>query len=106
MHFEPHPQSYHRCDNMDIEFNNKKETTSYEVATAKMPPWLFAKLEAFRYRNNLQTRNAAVNILIMLALSMLEDIDQEECLKFIETQGMIEIPDRVLNAMSLAKGAV
>ena len=91
---------------MERSYNNKKEATPYEVATAKMPPWLFAKLEAFKHDNDLQTRNAAVNILIMLALSMLEDFDQEECLKFVGTQGMNEIPDRVLNAMSLAKGAV
>ena len=93
-------------DNMEKKYSLKKETAPFEVATAKMPPWLFAKLEEFRYRNDLQTRNAAVNILIMLALSMLEDFDQEECLKFVGTQGMNEIPDRVLNAMSLAKGAV
>ena len=71
-----------------------------------MPPWLFAKLEEFRYENELQTRNAAVNILLMLALSMIEDVDQEKCLEFIGTQGMTEIPARMMNALSLAKGVV
>lgn len=91
---------------MERSYNNKKEATPYEVATAKMPPWLFAKLEEFRYDNELQTRNAAVNILLMLALGMMEDIDQEKCLEFIGTQGMTEVPDRMMNALSLAKGAV
>ena len=91
---------------MRTSFNDKKEATPYEVATAKMPPWLFAKLEGFRHENELQTRNAAVNILIMLALSMWEDSDKEKCLEFIGTQGMTEVPSRLMNALSLAKGAV
>ena len=89
---------------MRTSINNKKEATPFEVATAKMPPWLFAKLEEFRHENDLQTRNAAVNILIMLALSIWGDFDREKCLEFIETQGMTPIPDHMLSVMSESKG--
>ena len=89
---------------METSLNNKKEATPFEVASAKMPPWLFAKLEEFRYENELRTRNAAVNILIMLALSIWGDFDREKCLEFIETQGMTPIPDHMLSVMSESKG--
>ena len=89
---------------MRTSINNKKEATPFEVASAKMPPWLFAKLEGFRHENDLQTRNAAINILIMLALSIWGDFDREKCLEFIETQGMTPIPDHMLSVMSESKG--
>ena len=95
-----------QSDNMENKYNHKKEATPFEVASAKLPPWLFAKLEEFRYENELQTRNAAVNILLMLALSICEDFDQEKCIEFIGTQGMTKVPDCMLHALSLAKGGV
>lgn len=91
---------------MRMQNKNKKKATPFEVASAKMPPWLFAKLEEFRYENELRTRNAAVNILIMLALSIWGDFDREKCLEFIETQGMTPIPDHMLSLMSESKGEV
>jgi hypothetical protein len=91
---------------MENKYNHKKEATPFAVASAKMPPWFFAKLEGFRYDNELQTRNAAVNILLMLALSLLGDFNQDECLEFIGDQGMTEIPDSMTKVLSLAKGAV
>lgn len=69
------------------EYNLKKEATPFEVATAKMPPWFFAKLEAFRYENRLRTRNAAVNILIALGLRECGGIDSETCEEFLRSQG-------------------
>ncbi len=91
---------------MRMQNKNIKKATPFEVASAKMPPWLFAKLEEFRYENELRTRNAAVNILIMLALSIWGDFDREKCLEFIETQGMTPIPDHMLSLMSESKGEV
>lgn len=91
---------------METSINNKKEATPFEVASAKMPPWLFAKLEEFRHENDLQTRNAAVNILIMLALSIWGDFDREKCLEFIRTQGLTPIPNHLLSIMPESMGAV
>ena len=98
------PAGVSQSDDMRTSINNKKEATPFEVATAKMPPWLFAKLEEFRHENDLQTRNAAVNILIMLALSIWGDFDREKCLEFIEMQGMTPISDHMLSVMSESKG--
>jgi hypothetical protein len=42
----------------------------------------------------------------MLALSLLGDFNQDECLEFIGDQGMTEIPDSMTKVLSLAKGAV
>ena len=91
---------------MKERYNDKKEATPFEVASAKMPPWLFAKLEEFRNENELRTRNAAVNILIMLALGMWGDFNQEKCIEFIKTQGMTPVPDHLLSIISKTMGAV
>lgn len=79
----PSPQG----DRKMKEYNLKKEAAPYEVATAKMPPWFFAKLEAFRNGNELRTRNAAVNILVALGLRECGGIDSETCEEFLRSQG-------------------
>ena len=91
---------------MRMQNKNKKKATPFEVASAKMPPWLFAKLEEFRYENELRTRNAAVNILIMLALATLGEFDKAKCTEFMGTQGMPEVPATMLSALSVVKGEI
>lgn len=86
----PSPQG----DRKMKEYNLKKEATPFEVATAKMPPWFFAKLEAFRYENRLRTRNAAVNILVALGLRECGGLDPEICDEFLRSQGFDETISR------------
>ena len=85
---------------------NKKEAAPFEVATAKMPPWLFAELEEFKDKNNLQTRNAALNILILTGLSRWGVFGRDECLEFIRSQGMTAIPDSILAALPPGQEAI
>ena len=73
---------------MERSYNNIKKTTSFEVATAKLPPWLFAEVEEFKKQNNLNTRNDALNILIMIAVRSLRRLDEEKCQELIKAHGM------------------
>ena len=76
------------------------------VITAKVSEGLFEKIETFRRDNGLETRNATLNVLILLGLCRWEKLDQNEYLRFLRSQDAIHISDHLLNTLSLTKGAV
>jgi len=53
---------------MSLAFRDKKEPAPYVVGTAKMPSWLFERLESFRDDSGILTRSATINILVALGL--------------------------------------
>ena len=73
---------------MPLAFRDKKEPAPYVVGTAKMPSWLFEKLESFRYDSGIPTRSATINVLAALGLYERGYVTAEEFQDFLYSHGI------------------
>lgn len=58
-----------------------------KVVSLKVPGWFYESIEAFRGKYDMETRNAALSVLIAAGLERYGIIEKEQCQKFISTQG-------------------
>lgn len=58
-----------------------------KVVSLKVPEWFYESIEAFRGKYDMETRNAALSVLIAAGLERYGIIEKEQCQKFISMQG-------------------
>lgn len=77
-----------RVIRMSSSFTDIKEPTPSVVGTAKMPSWLFERLESFRYVSGIPTRSATINVLVALGLYERGYLTSEELQDLMYSQGI------------------